>query len=56
MVGLRHPELVEEDLGHHPVVVLARVDDGVAGVRAAAARSAAMTGAILTKFGRVPTT
>ena len=27
VVGLRHAELLEEDLGHQPVVVLAGVDD-----------------------------
>ena len=56
VVGLRHAELLEEDLGHHPVVVLAGVDDARGARPAAASRSAAMTGAILTKFGRVPTT
>ena len=29
VVGRRHPQLGEEDLGHQPVVVLARVDDRV---------------------------
>ena len=56
VVGRRHPELLEEDLRHQPVVVLAGVDDRVARRRAGGARSAAITGAVLTKFGRVPTT
>ena len=56
VVGRRHAELLEEDLRHQPVVVLAGVDDRVAARRAARARSAAITGAVLTKFGRVPTT
>ena len=33
VVGRRHPELLQEDLGHHPVVVLAGVDQDVARVR-----------------------
>ena len=53
--GAGTPELLEEDLGHQPVVVLAGVDDRVA-PSGSRARSAAITGAVLTKFGRVPTT
>ena len=55
VVGLRQPELLEEDLGHQPVVVLPGVDDRArpSGKRS---RSAAITGAILTRLGRVPTT
>ena len=56
VVGRRHPQLLEEDLRHQPVVVLAGVDDRVARRPAGARRSAAITGAVLTKFGRVPTT
>ena len=56
VVGLGHAELLEEDLGHHPVVVLAGVDEHMAGVRQPLAAAAAMTGAILTKFGLAPIT
>ena len=40
VVGRGHPELLEEDLRHQPVVVLAGVDDGVAGVRQTGAQGA----------------
>ena len=54
-VGLGELE-VRQQLGRHArVVVLPGVDDPLGDVRAASA-SAAMTGAILTKFGRAPTT
>ena len=48
------PELVEEDLGHLAVVVLAGVDDQML-ERAARRRISATSGAIFTKFGRAPT-
>ena len=56
VVGRGHAELLEEDLRHQPVVVLAGVDDRVAALAAAAPAARAITGAVLTKFGRVPTT
>ena len=56
VVGRRHAELLEEDLRHQPVVVLAGVDDRVIGPPGIRARRAAITGAVLTKLGRVPTT
>ena len=40
VVGRRHAELLEEDLRHRPVVVLAGVDDDVAAVRLALAHRA----------------
>ena len=56
VVGLGHAELLEEDLGHRAVVVLAGVDDDRRVGARSRSRGRAMTGAILTKFGRVPTT
>ena len=54
--GAGTPSSSRKTSRHHPVVVLAGVDDRVAALRVAAPRSAAITGAVLTKFGRVPTT
>ena len=56
VVGRRHAELLEEDLRHQPVVVLAGVDDRVPALGQRARAAPPITGAVLTKFGRVPTT
>ena len=56
MIGLGHAQLVEEDGRHQPVVVLAGVDEHVPAASGRRRCSAAITGAVFTKFGRVPTT
>ena len=53
-VGRRQPELVEEDVGHLRVVVLAGVDERDLGSGLLRARG--WTGAAFMKFGRAPTT
>ena len=56
VVRLADAELLEEDLRHRVVVVLAGVDEHVLEARRAAGAARARTGAVFMKFGRVPTT